>query len=169
MAPYCCVLLLLVVVVTVAPGEHTLHTLQEMSSTLLLNQLAMANVLAERDSGTRVIRKWMDEQQVNITSEIAAILENDRVVFQDAVKEIIKKEVEVLMEVVSSSVSVMSLPQPGHNIRGHQSGNTTCQRDRETVKEEASLSERQSRRKHDCQGYRQGGSMTVRDTVKEEA
>ncbi|XP_069192668.1 techylectin-5B [Procambarus clarkii] len=45
------------------------------------------------------------------------------------------------MEVVSSSVSVMSLPQPGHNIRGHQSGNTTCQRDRPA----------------DCLGYRRLG------------
>nr|XP_045604479.1 snaclec bitiscetin subunit alpha-like isoform X2 [Procambarus clarkii] len=65
MATLSAILLSALVVVTAA---QQIQTLQDLSNTLLLNQLAMSNMLAERDSGTRVIREWLNDLQSNITS-----------------------------------------------------------------------------------------------------
>nr|XP_045604532.1 C-type lectin domain family 11 member A-like isoform X1 [Procambarus clarkii] len=70
MATLSAILLSALVMVTAA---QQIQTLQDLSNTLLLNQLAMSNMLAERDSGTRVIREWLNDLQSNITSEISAL------------------------------------------------------------------------------------------------
>nr|XP_045588190.1 ladderlectin-like [Procambarus clarkii] len=70
MATFSAILLSVLALVTAA---QEIQTLQDLSNTLLLNQLAMSNMLAERDSGTRVIREWLNDLQSNITSEIAAL------------------------------------------------------------------------------------------------
>ncbi|XP_045588193.1 ladderlectin-like isoform X2 [Procambarus clarkii] len=70
MATFSAILLSVLALVTAA---QEIQTLQDLSNTLLLNQLAMSNMLAERDSRTRVIREWLNDLQSNITSEIAAL------------------------------------------------------------------------------------------------
>nr|XP_045604533.1 galactose-specific lectin nattectin-like isoform X2 [Procambarus clarkii] len=67
MATLSAILLSALVMVTAA---QQIQTLQDLSNTLLLNQLAMSNMLAERDSGTRVIREWLNDLQSNITSGV---------------------------------------------------------------------------------------------------
>lgn len=66
MATFRCVQLL---VLAVTAAAQSTQVLQELSNTLLLNQLAISNVLAEKDSSIKIIRQWLDELQSNITSE----------------------------------------------------------------------------------------------------
>ncbi|KAK8739056.1 hypothetical protein OTU49_003817 [Cherax quadricarinatus] len=96
----------------------------------------MAQMLAERDSGVRVMRQWLDELQSNITSELAGYIEHDRTAFQDVVTEIVKQEVRGVTELLANN-------QESHHPR-LDSGNHTCLPDRPA----------------DCLGYRRQGFIT---------
>ncbi|XP_045610901.1 microfibril-associated glycoprotein 4 [Procambarus clarkii] len=135
MATFSCVFLL--TLAAAATGQEY-QTLREISNTLLLNQLALSNVLAERDSGTTVIRKWLSELQSNLTSELAAMIREERTSLHDTLREVVRRELDGVLEGAPTTRDVAS------SLNSYQPGNHSCLTDRPA----------------DCLGYRRRGFNT---------